>query len=229
MNVIKDALNSRVQRVPEPVKEPVLDLKGQAWDWEWRTRNVTERRNELRRLIALWEGSERNLNLLFKEHRELQRACAAGKTFLVSKGDGKVQMSWSPDLGNLQLPSQKKAALRLFIEFLVNPLSNKLRGPCPRCDDYYLQSRVNNKTYCKRQCGSAKTGLASTRARRQEVKNTRLEAAKRAVIEWERNPRRGPWKEFVAKMVSGCSRDPVTVKWVTRAVNDGELERPSNT
>ena len=121
-----------------------------------------------------------------------------------------------------------REALRLFIQFVVNPLSNKLRGPCPRCDDYYLQTRANNKTYCKRQCGSAKTALASTQAMREKEKNAKLEAAKRASIEWEGNPKRQTWDEFVAKRVSDCSRDPVTVKWVTRAVNNEELIRPSN-
>lgn len=47
-----------------------------------------------------------------------------------------------------------------------------------------------------------------------------------AVIEWE-NDSKGNWKEFVAKRVSKNSRDPVTVKWVTRAVNKEELIRPS--
>ena len=227
MNVIKDALNSRVQRVPEPVKGQVFDLKGQAWDWEWRTRDDTERRGELRRLIGLWLDSDRNLNLLFKKQQELQRACAAGKTFLVPNRAGKAQLAWSPDLGGLHLSSQKREAWRLFAQFLINPLSDKLRGPCPRCDDYYLQNRVNNKTYCKRQCGSGKTALASTQARREKEKNTKLAAAKGAVIEWENDPN-GNWKELVAKRVSRCSRDPVTVKWVTRAVNNEELTPPSN-
>jgi hypothetical protein len=220
MNGIVNTLNSETQRVPESVK-------GQEWDWEWRTRDVTERKRELRRLIGLWQDSDRNLSLLFKRHPELQSACRAGKTFLIPNRDGKAQLAWSPDLGDLQSSFQKKEALRLFVQFLVNPLSDKLQGPCARCDDYYLQSRPNNKIYCKRQCGSAKTALAAIQASREEVKNTRLEAAKKAVIEWENKPN-GDWKESVAKRVSDCSRDPVTVKWVARAITNGELDPPSN-
>ncbi len=221
MNEIKEALNSREQRVPETVK-------GQALDWEWRTRDVTERNKELRRLVGLWQVSNRDLNTLFKQHQDLQDACRAGTTFLLPDRDGKAQLAWFPDLGNFPLPSQKKEALHLFVQFLVNPLSDKLRGPCARCDDYYLQNRVNNKTYCRRQCGARYTALASTQARRQEAKKIRLEAAQSAVIEWERNHQRERWDVLVAKKVSKCSLIPVTVKWVTRAVNNGELRRPSD-
>lgn len=219
IDVIKEALNSREQQVPALVK-------GQPLGWEWRTRNVTERKRELRRLFGLWQDSDRNLSTLFKQHRDLQKACSAGTTFLVPNRDGKAQLAWSPDLGNLQLSSQKKEALRLFVQYLVNPLSDKLRGPCARCDDYYVQNRVDNKAYCSRQCGSGKTALASTQARRQQAKKTRLEAAKSAVVEWEMNSHDGRWDLFVAKKVSECSIDPVTVKWVTRAVNNGELRPP---
>lgn len=227
MNFILNALNSRKQRVPEPVKGQVSDLKGQAWDWEWRTRDVTERNTELRRLIGLWQRSNCDLNALFKKHRHLQNACSAGRTVLVPNRDGKAQLAWSPDLGDFQLPAEKREALRLFIQLLVNPLSSTLRGPCPRCDDYYLQARTNNTTYCKRQCGSVKTALAATRARRQKERNRMLEAARNAVSDWEEDPK-GNWKTLVVKRVSEVSRDPVTIKWVTRAVSYGELGPPSN-
>jgi hypothetical protein len=217
MNTCLDALNKEEARVPVAVK---------GGDWEWRTVNVLERKQELRRLIVLWQHSDRNLNTLFKKHPELQTACTAGKAFLIPDRDGKAQLAWSPTIGELQLSPQKREALVHFIRFLVNPLSSKLQGPCARCKGYYLQKRVNNKTYCRSQCGSGKTALASTQARRERARNVMLEIARMAVLDWK--PKHGDWKAFVVRRVNASLRDHITAKWVTRVMNNGELEQPLN-
>jgi hypothetical protein len=210
MNGILEALNSQEIRVPEPTAES-------EWGWEWRTKDVSERKQELRGLIELWLGSGQNLYTLFKKHPELQEPCTAGKTFLIPNRDGEAQLAWSPALGDFRSSPQKRAALVLFIEFLINPLCTKLWGPCERCEKYYLRNRVDQKKYCKKQCGAASTALAATQDRREKQQEAKLEIAKQAILEWNERPRRGDWKRFVAARVSASAKEPVTVKWVTRA------------
>jgi hypothetical protein len=219
MNTCLDALNKEEARVP-------VAVKGGDWDWEWRTVNVVERKQEIRQLVGLWQESCRDLNALFKKYPELQKACTTGKAFLIPDRDGKAQLAWSPTIGEVQLSPQKREALVHFIRFLVNPLSSKLQGPCARCESYYLQKRVNNKTYCRSQCGSGKTALASTQARREKAHKAKLEIARMAVLQWK--PKHGDWKEFVVTKVNASLRDHISTKWVTRVMNNGKLEQPLN-
>src|SRR5579863_4968273 len=67
MRIFLDALNKQEVRVPAGVR-------GGDWEWEWKTADVTERKQELRRLIGLWQDSDRDLNLLFKTQSVLQQA-----------------------------------------------------------------------------------------------------------------------------------------------------------
>jgi hypothetical protein len=201
--------------------------------WEWQQVDVKERQMELRRLVTRWERADRNLEKLFKQSPGLKRTCMSGTMMLIPSRDGAAQLAWSPDLRGWQSTTQKTEARKLFIGLLVNPLCLSLGGPCARCNKFFEKSNPRHKTYCGRKCGSGMTAVGSTQARRAKEKNTMLEAAKRASIEWSGNRNRMAWEEFVLKKVNEClrnecPRDPVTVKWVTRAVNNGELIRPSN-
>ncbi len=40
--------------------------------WEWQEVDVTERQKELRRLVAMWERTNRNLDKLFRKNPDLQ-------------------------------------------------------------------------------------------------------------------------------------------------------------
>lgn len=221
---VLDGLNRESEKRPN-----ALENSG----WEWRQVEVKERQMELRRLVALWEKANRSLEKLLWQSPSLKRTCMSGTTMLIPSRDGAAQLAWSPDLRGWQSTAQKTEARKLFIGLLVNPLCLSLGGPCARCGKFFEKSNPRHKTYCGSKCGSGMTAVSSTRARRAKEKNTMLEAAKRASIEWRGNPNRKVWEGFVLKRVNEClrnecSRAPVTVKWVTRAVNNGELLRPSN-
>ena len=153
------ALNSSTERLPFP-----LD----ASNWEWRSQDVEERQQELRRLINEWEKSDRNLLTLFKRKPDLEECCMEGKTYLMPTRDGVPQLAWLPVLKGPRVSPQKIAALTLFTQFLVNPLSLKLGGPCARCDTYYVKNTPRQKVYCSRTCGKGNTAQATTRKRRKE-------------------------------------------------------------
>lgn len=111
-------------------------------------------------------------------------------------------------------------ALRLFLELLVNPECDRLAGPCSRCGNYYIRRLVRNKVYCSRSCGTRATALAATKKRRDEEHADKLKRADESIRKWEKCPK-GDWKAFVTE------RGDISVKFLTRAVNNGELTPPT--
>jgi hypothetical protein len=104
----------------------------------------------------------------------------------------------------------------------THPECDKLAGPCPRCGRYFLRKTVKQKVYCSRNCGSLASARASTLKRRNDEHAQKLLRASEAAAMWNpQNTRRG-WKEFVS------SKHPdMTPKFLTRAVNRGELHDPT--
>lgn len=182
--------------------------------------DVTERQIELRRLVAMWEKANRNLEKLFKESPGLQRTCMSGTTMLIPSRDGAAQLAWSPDLRGWQSTAQKTEARKLFIGLLVNPLSLSLGGPCARCRKYFEKTNPRNKTYCGRECGKSMTAVARTKERRKQEYRDKLAPVKVAVREWEKSPKRGDWKRVIA----GQTR--VDLRFITQAVSRGKLIPP---
>lgn len=131
-------------------------------------------------------------------------------------GGAGVFMNNGPD------PDPYKEALRLFIELLLNPDCDKLAGPCPRCGNYYICRSARNKVYCSRSCGTRTTALAATRKRRDEEHADKLLRAAEGAREWTTARTKKEWKPWV----SGRHPD-ITAKFLTRAVNNGELKPPT--
>lgn len=209
-----DALNNSTQRVPE-----TLD----ASPWEWQLIDVTEKQQELMRLITEWDKCDRNLLKFFKRNPDLQRRCSEGKTYLIPARDGVAQLAWLPVRKGPRTSPQKEAALTLFTEFLVNPFSWKLAGPCRRCRRFYPKSDPRNKTYCGRKCASGSTAYSRTKKRRQDDRRDLLDKAQLAL---EKLKQKGSlpknWKKLIASQV----KIGLTQKWVTRALNVGALQWP---
>src|SRR6266704_4137757 len=71
--------------------------------------------------------------------------------------------AWSvtPIPSQTKLPSTpEKWAIRHFALLTLNPLRDKLRGPCPRCQSYYIRKR-ETKVYCSKSCGNAASASRS--------------------------------------------------------------------
>ena len=165
----------------------------------------------------------RNLLKFFKRNPDLEQRCTEGKTYLIPARDGVAQLAWLPVWKGKRTSPQKDAALTLFTEFLVNPLSWKLAGPCKRCGRFYPKSDPRNKTYCGRKCASGSTATSRTRKRRQDDHRALLDKAELAL---EKLKQKGShpknWKKLIAIQV----KVGLTQKWVTRAWNKNELILP---
>ena len=178
--------------------------------------------DEVRRLISAWMKSGPNLLKLLRDNPELNGTCTQGRTFLMPSRDGVAQLGWVPHQGDPTLSPQVAAARTVFATFLVNPLSQKLGGPCARCGDYFLKRTQGQKVFCKRQCGTMSTALSSTRKRREAESAATLRKAEREISKWcKLRGRRPDWKKWVAGEAG------VHVKWLTLAVNKGRLLPPN--
>lgn len=179
----------------------------------------TKRGKELCALIARWQKAE-SLDAMLRDdpglgldlHRVADPRFEASKT---GKG-GSYQVSPTPP--NERVPHT--FAVWMFAHLVTNPLCDKLAGPCARCGNYYVMKRDSQRVYCSRHCGNAATATVRTAKNRREAHEEKLKQAHNAVRRWK--PSTGEnWKEFVAKQTG------LTVRWITRAVNKGELRLPA--
>jgi len=112
-------------------------------------------------------------------------------------------------------------ATRFFLLLITNPYANKLAGPCARCGNYYLKKRASQKVYCSRRCGNATTATNRTREQRRAERANKLHRAAKAAEKWATASTNLDWRQWVSR------KEPdMSTKFLTRAVNKGELEPP---
>lgn len=112
-------------------------------------------------------------------------------------------------------------ALRFFVLLVTNPLCADLAGPCKGCDKYFVRESAKNTDYCSSSCGSRTTAMAATKKRRDDERNDKLARASRRAREWTTMLTSLDWKQWVSR-----AEPDITPKFLTRAVNEGELKMP---
>ena len=143
------------------------------------------------------------------------------RAFLVLQPSVEIQaLSPMPEPQEVKERAELLAAL-LFHVGTLNPEWDKLTGPCARCDNYYIKKRASQKVYCSRRCGNATTAVARTRERLAREHADKLRRSQAAMQKWTTARTKDDWKVFVSKRQSD-----ITPKFLTRAVNKGELRPP---
>jgi len=180
-----------------------------------------------REVVAVWQRSGPNTAKLLIDHPDLW---------------GELIRVWRPSLAptkggaavmNFVHPAEPKGtieafgpkairsrALVLLAALMLNPLCERLAGPCARCGDYYVKKRVSQKVYCSRKCGNAATALKRTRERLEAERREKLARATRAIQQWKRSRTPLDWKSWVGIK---AKLDP---RFITRAVTNGDLVPP---
>jgi hypothetical protein len=190
-----------------------------------------EARFALSRLIKSWQASGPNLkkmmHLDFTQWRDVQESW---KATWVPTRTGRAHLLLFPDLplchmkkghDGVYRPTPEGGALLLFYSLTLNPEWDRLGGPCERCARYYVMNTVRHKKYCSRKCSSFATATASTRKRLDEEHADKLRRAQAAAQMWPKIRTILNWKQWVSR------KEPdITQKWLTRAVNKGELLPP---
>jgi hypothetical protein len=175
---------------------------------------------ELRRLVVAWRECDSSLLGLWLKDPELQDDMSKGRFFIQPHGIGGKIMHIPYGAVNPGL-SSRKAALAMFTSLMTHPRIEAFGGPCKRCSRYYLRKTTRQSIYCSRRCGAANNATFYTRARREKIHKEKLDLAKSAVTEWTPGRNNRDWKRGVAREAG------VTVKWLTRAVNKGDLSGPT--
>jgi hypothetical protein len=190
-----------------------------------------ELRLPLRRLIKSWQASGPNLKKMmhadFGQWRDVQESWKA--QWLPTR-TGRAHLLLLPDLppdhmkkgqDGAYRPTPEGGAMVLFYSLTLNPEWDRLGGPCERCARYYVMNTVRQKRYCSRKCSSFATATASTRKRLDEEHANKLRRAQAAAQMWFESRTSLDWKRWVSR------KEPdITSKWLTRAVNKGELGAP---
>lgn len=121
-------------------------------------------------------------------------------------------------------------AWNLFIQFLRNEDIERLGGPCRRCSRYYIRKTAKPSVYCSRECASQATAIKRTIENRKRQHAQKLELAASGIEKWRSLVAKGRtskgWKEFVANLKSADPALDLTVRFLSRAVNKGELIPP---
>jgi hypothetical protein len=233
----------------EPQKNPALIHD----DSEWMkiilsVLNGRDRvRAELRRLVAAWDDAGRDVEKMLAGVPELNpylydqdgypswrvAFVPEGSGFrlvlnaLESKGSGLylIPRAHVPDVpATTDEERTMYWARETFMRLLFNELRDYLAGPCQRkqCDKYWLRKRARVTAYCSRRCCQLASATKYTRDRLEAEHKDKLKRAKAAIQTWRTARKvRDDWKTFVSKQ-----EPDITPKFLTRAVNKGELKPP---
>ena len=115
----------------------------------------------------------------------------------------------------------RREATTLFIELVQHPDHERL-GKCLRCRCFFFGRKGQKCCPRPRRCGSIMAAIEATKRSWQANRQRRLEQARALYVEWQRLKPRMSWKLWVADRIG------VSSKWVTRAVNSGELAPPQD-
>jgi hypothetical protein len=184
---------------------------------------------ELRGIVKKWQDSGPNLWKLYSSDWGLWvETQKAFKPMLMPTKSGSAHIHAFANAGAPGvLNSRGKLGIRtyaliIFNSLTINPLWKKLGGPCARCEKYFLKKRANQFIYCARRCASLASAETSTRERLDNERTDKLTRASASVRAWDALRKRPAisWKEYVSQA------EKISKKWLTRAVNRGELVPP---
>jgi hypothetical protein len=185
-------------------------------------RYPSDSQDDLRRLVRGWMESGPDLIKMFKKEPELERQIRYGRTRFYPVHDGRGYLDWISEITGDPQPRYKDQALRDFLMLITNPQWELLGGPCARCGDFFLKKTRRPRVYCTRKCSSAITAVQAVNQHRKKKHAEKIEIAQRAIGKYSEKKRRLAWKEWVSNQTG------YTKRWITRAVNKGDLRSPDD-
>jgi len=209
---VVDALNGKQLFFPGP--------RSEFGDYDLMLRQVPLR---LRAIVKAWLDSGPSLEQFRRTHPDICRDVyqywgEVPKALVPLDDSGGAAIGLMPSPGR----TTNEEALRFFVWLITNPWCDRLAGPCVRCGNYYIRGSVRNKLYCSRSCGTRATATAATKRARKAEHDHKLRQALEAIRKYEKAHSKIDWKRWVS------AKEPrITPKFLTRAVNKGELKEPT--
>jgi hypothetical protein len=188
--------------------------------WKRRRLPESEMENELRRLVEAWKRSGPNVTKLFEQEPELAAFSKRGQITFYPTDTGRVYLEWSPSDVIQEVSPPKDVALDRFMTLITNPNWKTLGGPCRCCGDYFIKMVDRPRVYCSPRCGARVSAVVAVKTKRERDHAEKVKAAQALIEEWKEKKRRADWKVWIASDVKFTNR------WLTRAVNRGDLKPP---
>jgi predicted RNA-binding Zn ribbon-like protein len=177
-------------------------------------------REELRRLIRAWDESGPNLTELLGNEDVLAAAAADIRGHLFTDAGPRAHLILETQ-NSVDGSDPVMAASKLFLSFLLNPYNVRLRGPCPRCDKYFLAKNQRKKRiYCSMTCGHGVTAREANKIRRRHERKNIIARANASLLQWAKTRRVKQWKEWVH------DNTLISKNLLTRMVKEGEIKLP---
>lgn len=211
----------QMQTVLDSLNGPIVKKRARGKTRYERVRlSLSEQEVELRRLVDQWKLSGPNVRELFTQEPELEALSKRGKISFYPTDTGRGHLEWSPGEAIEGIASPKDVARQRFMMLITNPNWEGLGGPCIWCGDYFLKNVNRPRSYCSVKCSSRSTAIAAMKTKRQREHEEKLQQARSMIEKWESSGSKQDWRVWIACDVK------FTVKWLTRAVNKGELQPP---
>jgi hypothetical protein len=213
------ALNGENPRLTEEDRAALVRYV-EAWNkagrnpWKMKLLRNGVRRFSLRKLEEVWTWKLARIGRTPETEKVAARLAARG--IKVRDDTGGAYWFISPTGEN-----SRDAAAMFVGMLLTNPLRGKLSdGPCQRerCKRWFIKRRPTQKQ-CSARCLGIVRSMARTKTERKNAHQELLGRARKASQAWRRNSG-VDWKEFISRKTG------LNVKWLSRAVNKGELHSP---
>ncbi len=177
----------------------------------------------LRDLLKEWKESGPNMEIMKANNPDLWHKIERVTVEIKPTTSGAVQIK------HVGVPAEEKGLSReerlilgFFLMLILNPLYDRLGGPCVRCGKFYIKKTKRQKVYCSKQCGLLKTSIDCNRRSRLARHHRKVLLAQSLMAKWQKSGTRRDWKHWV----SSKSKHTITANWLTRALNKGQLSEP---
>jgi hypothetical protein len=169
---------------------------------------------ECKRHFGKWKAAHPTL------HQKLSRVNGETSYLLLSDRDGRAWFHLK--FYHSTLDPLTAAVCECFTTLVRSPLRERV-GKCERCERYFLSNRsYTKKRFCSRSCSSPATATKATQVRRSREREEKLLNVRRVIDNLKLRANDSP--DRLERRIAAQAM--VTVKWLTRAVNRGEIALP---
>jgi hypothetical protein len=168
----------------------------------------------------------------------LQRDIQTMMNTLVARPDGQpylfsLYVSGDPKVTDAAIREGRALASRTFVRFITGPHYDHI-GRCSRCETWFFSETGKRTRYCSLRCSRLDSSNVVKAASRERLVFSKIQRIQSALKEFEKLSKEERlaialkihgWKGWVAKKAG----KGITTNFITRVVNDGRIDPPSNT
>jgi hypothetical protein len=178
---------------------------------------------ELRGLVQKWRSSGPSTEIFKRENPDLWERIENVTLSIEPTKSGRARIiPFGIPRENQGLSDRESLVLGMLLWLILNPECDRLGGPCARCQRFYIKKTRRQTVYCSKRCGPLKTSVDRNRKIRRDKHEAKLNKANELIARWKKSGSTREWKRWV----SSNSKSTITLKWLTRALNRGEISEP---